>query len=161
MAAPKKNQFWKLRSKHGKDRIFKTPEDLWKATCEYFEHCDANPLKEEKLFHYQGTVISHESNKLRAYTLTGLCLYLGCDESYFRSFKSIAKKENKENKEKDYLTVITRIEKTIYDQKFTGAAADLLNPNIIARDLGLKDSKDISVVDKTSFYLPEEDEDNG
>jgi hypothetical protein len=32
----------------------------------------------------------------------------------------------------------------ILDQKFTGAAADLLNPNIIARDLGLTDKKEVS-----------------
>ena len=30
----------------------------------------------------------------------------------------------------------------IYEQKFTGAAAGLLNPNIIARDLGLADKTD-------------------
>ena len=32
--------------------------------------------------------------------------------------------------------VVSKAEKIIYEQKFTGAAADLLNPNIIARDLG-------------------------
>ena len=26
MAAPKNNSFWKMRSKHGRDKIFKTPE---------------------------------------------------------------------------------------------------------------------------------------
>jgi hypothetical protein len=30
----------------------------------------------------------------------------------------------------------------IYTQKFTGAAAGFLNPNIIARDLGLKEHTD-------------------
>ena len=32
-------------------------------------------------------------------------------------------------------------EEIIYNQKFTGAAADLLNPNIIARELGLADKQ--------------------
>lgn len=42
------------------------------------------------------------------------------------------------------LAVITQAEAVIYEQKFTGAAADLLNPNIIARDLGLADKKELS-----------------
>ena len=44
MAAPKGNQFWKLRSKHGRDKLFTTPELLWEAACEYFEWIDENPL---------------------------------------------------------------------------------------------------------------------
>ena len=35
----------------------------------------------------------------------------------------------KEEDNKDYSTIITRIRYTIYPQKFTGAAADLLSPN--------------------------------
>lgn len=128
------NQFWKLRSKHGRDKLFKTPDLLWEAACEYFQWCDENPLKEEKLFSYQGIITSGDADKMRAYTMSGLCLYLDCSESYFRSFKSTATE-----KEKDFLTVISKIERTIYTQKFTGAAADLLNANIIARDLGLTD----------------------
>ena len=38
--------------------------------------------------------------------------------------------------------VIEKIESIIRSQKFEGAAADLLNANIIARDLGLKDSSE-------------------
>jgi hypothetical protein len=37
------------------------------------------------------------------------------------------------------LSITLEIEKVIYNQKFTGAAADLLNSNIIARELGLSD----------------------
>ena len=43
MGAPKGNQFWKLRSKHGRDKLFTTPELLWQAACEYFEWCENNP----------------------------------------------------------------------------------------------------------------------
>lgn len=134
------NQFWKLRSKHGRKKLFETPELLWEAACKYFQWCDDNPLETEKVFQYQGEITTHNSPKLRAYTLNGLCLFLDCTEDYFRSFKS----QERVNKEA-FITVITRIEKTIYEMKFTGAAADLLNPNIIARDLGLSDKKDVSL----------------
>ena len=44
-AAPKGNQFWKLRSKHGRDKLFATPDLLWEAACEYFAYCDKHPWK--------------------------------------------------------------------------------------------------------------------
>lgn len=158
MGAPKGNQFWKLRSKHGRDKLFETPELLWNAACEYFQWCDDNPLKEQKLFHYQGNVTSKDIDKLRAYTLNGLFLYLDCNNAYFRQFKE-ALKDKTDEMSKDFSTVITRIEKTIYEQKFTGASADLLNANIISRDLGLVDRKDVKSDDKplegTNVVLPD------
>ena len=45
----------------------------------------------------------------------------------------------------DFVTVITDIETVIRTQKFEGAAADLLNANIIARDLGMTDKQAIDV----------------
>ena len=134
----KGNQFWKLRSKHGRDKLFKTPQLLWDAACDYFEWCDENPLLEDKVFHAQGLITHAEVTKIRAYTLGGLCLYLKCSSAYFRAFKSTSGAE----KNNDFITVIEEIEETIYNQKFTAAAADLLNPNIIARDLGLADKKE-------------------
>ncbi|WP_290688531.1 terminase small subunit [Haematobacter sp. UBA3484] len=46
--------------------------------------------------------------------------------------------------EADLSEVITRVEQIIRTQKFEGAAADLLNPNIIARELGLADKTEMS-----------------
>jgi hypothetical protein len=53
---------------------------------------------------------------------------------------------------KGFSQVITKIEKVIYNQKFTGAAAGFLNPNIIARDLGLAEKKEVNkVIKKLDF----------
>lgn len=137
MAAPVGNQFWKLRSKHGRDKLFATPELLWEAACEYFEWCDENPLKS---YEWNGKdPVKCELEKMRPYTLTGLCLYLDCSEAYFRAFKT-----DKEKCTDEFLTVITRIESTVYSHKFEGAAAGFFNANIIARDLGLTDKKDVT-----------------
>ena len=133
MASPKGNQFWKLRSKHGRDKLFATPDLLWEAATEYFQWCEDNPLLEEKVFHSQGLITKATSSRMRAYTLEGLCLYLKCNTKYFNQFEH-----------KDFSNILTRIRETIYTQKFTGAAADLLNANIIARDLGLTDKKDLT-----------------
>jgi len=135
MAAPLGNQFWKLRSKHGRDKLFATPQLMWEAACEYFEWCESNPLIESKAFAFQGEITIAELPKMRAMTLSQLCFYLECNEAYFRTFKS-----QLTDNDKDFNTVINQIENTIYNQKFQGAAADLLNSNIIARDLGLTDS---------------------
>ena len=37
-----------LRSKHGRDKLFATPELLWDAACEYFQWCDENPWTTRK-----------------------------------------------------------------------------------------------------------------
>lgn len=140
MAAPKGNKFWQLRSKHGKDKLFASPELLWDAACEYFEWCRENPwVKNEavKSGDLAGSIMKVPTE--RPFTLQGLCLYLGCDSSYFRRFKADIKE-----KDKDYLTVITRIEETIYTQKYEGAAVGAFNANIIARDLGLTDKTEHS-----------------
>lgn len=144
------NQFWKARSKHGKDKLFETPESLWDAACEYFQWCEDNPLYEAKIFSFQGVQTMEQLPKMRAMTLSGLCLFLKCNESYFRSFK-IQERENKA----DYITVIEDIENTIYNQKFSGAAADLLNANIISRELGLADKKETDITLKEGSISPE------
>ena len=138
MAAPRGNQFWKLRSKHGRDKLFATPALLWEAACSYFQWCEDNPRYEVKGFAFQGTVTKENFPKMRAMTLSGLCFYLHCNEAYFRTFQAQLPEG-----EEDFNTVIKEIETVIYNQKFQGAAADLLNANIIARDLGLSDKSTV------------------
>ncbi len=130
MGAPKGNQFWKQRSKHGRDKLFANPDILWEEACKYFEWCDENPLKESKVFNGRDGIAKDSADVMRAYTWDGLELFL--DVYSLRDYKT-----NPDYK--DFSQVITRIEKIIYNQKFTGAAANLLNSNIIARDLGLAD----------------------
>lgn len=129
MAAPKGNRFWEARSSHGRNPKFQSGEDLWGACCEYFQWVEENPLWEMKPFAYQGEVTQEPVAKMRAMTLSGLCLFLDISDDTWRNYRA----------NEDLLGVVSRAEKVIYDQKFSGAAADLLNANIIARDLGLKD----------------------
>lgn len=132
MAAKKGNQYWEFREKHGRNHKY-TPEGLWKEAVDYFNWIEDNPLKEEKLFSFQGEVTKESADKMRAMTIMGFCLFADICEKTFANYRD----------NKDFIQVITRIEKVIYSQKFEGAAADLLNPNIIARDLGLKDKSEI------------------
>lgn len=132
MAAPKGNQFWKARTKHGRDKLFASADVLWSACCEYFEWVDKNPLWESKPFHHQGEIVTAKVAKMRAMTIDGLCIFLDIDRTTWYAWREAD----------DFSHIVTRAESIIRDQKFSGAAADLLNANIIARDLGLKDGQD-------------------
>lgn len=132
MAAEIGNKYWKFRNKHGRDFKY-TPELLDKELDKYMEWLEENPLYEEKVFAYQGQITTHNSPKMRAATIMGFCLFAGICEKTFANYRD----------NKDFIQVITRIETVIKVQKFEGAAAELLNPNIIARDLALGENIDI------------------
>lgn len=134
MPAPTGNKFWELRSSHGRNPIFKTSEEMWSAAQEYFEWVEENPLWEDKVTSYKGINKHEPVAKMRAMTIDGLCLFLDIGVQTWHDYKA----------RKDFSEVTTRIENVIRSQKFAGAAAELLNPNIIARDLGLADKSEIS-----------------
>ena len=162
--APAGNQFWKLRSKHGRDKLFATHDLMCEAACDYFQWVVDNPEHETKPIvtsNGKGEGSSVELIEIpvkQPFTLHGLCLYIDCSTSYFRTFRSTIKPEDK-----DFLTVIEKIEETIYNQKFSGAASGFFNSNIIARDLGLKDQSDVNVTDhrkQTGELFPDELQNN-
>ena len=132
MAAPKGNRFWEARSSHGRCPIFKTPGDLWDACVEYFEWVEANPLYERKAFHASGVIVTDDMPKMRAMTMMGLCNFLDIGTSSWADYRN----------RQDFSEVVMRVEQIMRQQKFEGASADLLNPNIIARDLGLAERQE-------------------
>ncbi|NRA76697.1 MAG: DNA-packaging protein [Pseudoalteromonas sp.] len=140
MAATKGNQFWKARAKHGRDKIFKTPELMLEAAFDYFNWVEDNPLT--KAIIYQGEVSAKPEKLMRAMTIKGLCIYWGVNSRYLNEF--IEGLDLNEAINKDFSSVISTIKEIIETQKFEGASAGLLNPNIIARDLGLTDKKELS-----------------
>ena len=136
MAAPKDNQFWKARSKHGRSKIFTTPKILWEAACEYFEWVKENPWYKNEAIkggELAGQIIGVPTE--RAMTISGLCIFLDIEERTFRNYCN-------EKDYKDFFPVSTRIVAIIRTQKFEGAAAGLFNANIIARDIGLSEKND-------------------
>lgn len=149
MPAPERNKFWTMRSSHGTKPKFDNPEILMRMCVEYFEWVQANPLKEHKQYHYQGELTNGVVAKMRAMTVKGLCIFLDISTETWRNYcKKV--EEAKLDAEVDialaegFIGVTTRVREIIDTQKFEGAAADLLNPNIIARDLGLKDARELS-----------------
>ena len=129
----KGNQFWKQRSTHGRKPIFKDAEQLESACFEYFEWIERNPLQAAELVKFQGKAKVKTVPKMRAMTESGLCIFLDIATTTWYQYKDNV----------DYKEVTTRVCEIIYNHKFAGAAADMLNANIIARDLGLSDKQEI------------------
>jgi hypothetical protein len=126
------NRFWEARSSHGAKPKFENPDDLWDACAQYFEFVEDTPLSEQRGFAFQGKVTKEDFPLMRAMTLGGMCIFLDISLTTWHDWRK---------NRPDLSEVITRVEQIIYTQKFEGAAAGLLNPNIIARDLGLAEKK--------------------
>ncbi len=133
MAAPRKNIFWTLRSKHGRDKLFASSDLMWEAACEYFTWCTNNPIIDPRSF-------GGKQKIQRPFTMEGLCRFLDCNTAYFRTFKKQLAAD-----EEDFNTVIINIQETVYQQKFENAAIGVYNQSIIARDLGLTDKTETKV----------------
>lgn len=142
MAPPKKNQFWKLRSKHGRNKIFETPEILFAAALEYFE---ATSNRKWYKTEFKGAdVLEVKVPTDTPFTMSGLCIFLGVNTTYFNDFKKICSN--------DFSEVIRNIEDIIYTQKFEGASVGAYNANIIARDLGLADKGELTGDFKVNWH---------
>lgn len=131
--ADKKHHMWHA-TYHGPRKKFEYPGEIWEAAVEYFEYVTENPLHETKSYSFKGSTHTGQIPKMRPFTIRGLCLFLEITEPSWYNYKSRA----------EYADIMQRIEDVIDTQKFEGAAADLLNPMIISRDLGLKEASEIS-----------------
>jgi hypothetical protein len=138
MAAPVGNQFWKNRSKHGRDKLFESAKLLQAEAYKYFNWCDLHPWwKNEPIKSGERAGKVMKVAIARPYTLTGLCIYLNASANFWKEFR-----KNKKLTE-DFLVVIEDIEQVIYTQKFEGAAVGAFNANIISRDLGLIEKSEL------------------
>lgn len=140
------NQLWKCRTKIGRGKLFTDPDVLWEACVEYFLWAEEHPLTVERVFSYQGTIVKGTENKKRVLTITGLCLFLGIPLQTWIDYR---------NNNIVFSEVIAKAEQHIYQDKFEGATSDLYNANIISRDLGLIDKRDVTVSDVTEQMLEE------
>lgn len=128
------NRFWEARFNTGRKPKTESPATLWAACVKYFEFLEDNPLMGYESVKFQGVATNHPVPFMRAPTLQGLQIFLGISHTTWGNWKE----------RKGFLAVMGRVEQTLYDWKFQGAAAGLLNANIIARDLKLTDHTDVT-----------------
>lgn len=130
MGAPKGNEFWKLRKDMSEDGRKISIKDLIVQCQGYIDYCLSTPLIE---IDYRGKDNREvRIPKMRAMSLWGLYTWLNISESTWKEWK----------KDPKYSRVVTRVENLIKAYKFEGAAAGLLNSNLIIRDLSLVDKQE-------------------
>jgi len=135
MGAPAGNNFWTLRSKHGRELIFSNPTVLIDAVGEYFEKIEESPWYKNEAIKggdAAGTIVKIPT--VQPYTLKGLCHFLDIDFTTWLDYKE----------RPEFKAAIEKVEDFIYNHKFIGATVGVFNANIIARDLGLVDKKDVA-----------------
>jgi hypothetical protein len=143
------NQFWKQRSKHGRDALFTDAGKLREACNEYFEWVDTHPWwRNEPIKSGDKVGETMKVMLARPYTLSGLCIYLGCAESWWRGFK------NSDTYSDDFSSVMQAVEQAIDTQLFEGAAVGAFNSNLIARKLGMVDKQEVTGKDGAPLSAP-------
>lgn len=142
MAAPENNQFWKLRAKHGRDRIIKDPIALNEAANEYFQQCIENPII---TVDYKGKDAERCEFELpKVFQKDELAIFCGvCKWETINQLKEVSV---------DFLEVVTRIENIIKSQKFQYGVLNIFNSNIIARDLGLVDKQENKLITEQPLF---------
>ena len=110
------DKFWEKRSSgakrdpRGRRRKFATPEQLWEEACEYFEDVMQNPLVAQELMKsgdLAGTKV--DMNKMRPFTIKGLCLFLGVNTDYLTDLRD-SLKGKVDDESLNFLKVIQAIE---------------------------------------------------
>lgn len=138
MAAPKGNNYWEFRNKHG--RGFKyTPELFWDEAVKYFEYMKErvwNKKESIKSGDMAGKTMDVPTST--PFSIQSFCLFADISDETYANYLS--------NKEpyKDFFGITTRVKNIIESQQFEGATIGVYNPNIIARKLGLVDKKDVT-----------------
>lgn len=128
--------------------LFENPEATLEAICDYFRWCDAEQHQSEQIELYRGEFKRGKINHMRAYTKQGCCAFIGVSARTWDkwleggietgpdgSTRSIAKIDIIEKVQ----SILEWATSVMYEQKFTGAAAGLLNASVIIRELKLSD----------------------
>lgn len=137
MAAPKGNNYWQFRGKHG--RGFKyTPESFWDEAVAYFKYMSRKVWNKKEAIK-SGDLAGKTMNVPTPTPLSieSFCLFADITPDTFRNYES-----NKKGY-KDFFEVATRVRAIIESNQFEGATVGAYNPSIISRKLGLIDKKEM------------------
>lgn len=133
MAAPKGNEYWKLAEDAGRPLKYE-PKELWETFCEYEQWSQKHPWHKNEAIKggdMAGSIVAIPTS--RPLSIERFCIYAGIITQTFRDYE----------KREEFSIITTRIREIIYADKFEGACVGAYSPNIIARDLGLSDKREV------------------
>ena len=131
------NQWWKLRSKHGRDTLFESPQLLKEAFNEYVEWCEQHP---EYAAEWKDKRLVKIPLK-RVLLLEAFMSYCDTYADWWSEFKGSKAYANN----KEWGRVMKEIETRIYVDKAIGATNGLLNSNVMIRMLKLSENINMDV----------------
>lgn len=130
------NLFVPFNAKVGRPRKFATPAALLKAFNEYLEDRKNRPLvsreTESGFVGESATAKAKEKMKSHPLSIVDFCVYLGCSRHWWNELPS------------EFLEVKNRIGDFIFTYQLKGAETGEFNANIVARELGLADKKELT-----------------
>lgn len=131
MLFEKGNTWWKQKETFGRKRRFEAPEDLLAAAEGYFQWVEDNPILEERVFVSQGDVTRVDVRHPRAMLVGTMQRFIGISHGCWTDYTT----------REEFKDVCEHIKSVIFQQKFEYGCADMLNPNLVARELGLMEKK--------------------
>lgn len=141
MAAPKGNQFYLLRETSGVNKKY-SHITLKKEGMEYFQWCLDNPL-EEPIWDYIAKRTFYKKVP-RPFKINELCRFLGVARITFDEYCK--------SEDQDLAYIANILKEIIKDQKFDYASIGVFKENLIAKEIGLVDKKEITVEEKQPLF---------
>lgn len=138
------NMWWKARSTHGRTPKYTDPRDLESAIDQYYEHVVSTPIWSSKAMVEDKVIRDVPVSHMRIMTIEGCARYCGISYETWTQYK----------KKEGFSDVIKEAEQVIREYKLGGAASGLLNANIIARDIQLRDN--VAVVTEVTVLSQDE-----
>lgn len=159
--------YWEWRKNTGAPKALKSPEQLWGLACDYFKSVDERPIfieeqrrspirvpkeawfemSDDELKALERPVI--RMMKARPYTWAGLEAYL-FERGILKNLSEY--RNNYRGGHTEFAEVCRAIDRTMYAQKFEGAASGIFNHAIIARELGLADRSKIQLSEEQPLF---------
>ncbi len=137
-------------------RIFKTPEDLYRAFQAYKDDLKEK-AKEWVKIQYVGKDGDRVADPFKLpYTLEGFERF--CYDNYGQVSQYF---DNKGSEYDDFVAICTRIRKEIRENQITGGLLGMYNPSITQRLNGLKEQTETEVINKEIPLFPDVPKNNG
>ena len=102
-----------------------TPEQFFDIAKRYFQWAEENAIKAAETATFQGDVNEWGVNKPRIFTLTGLSLFCGVNQSTLGRYRH----------DPNYARVMEFIDSVIYEQKFQLAAVGMINASFVGKEM--------------------------
>ncbi len=124
-------------NKGNRNKIFHDEAQLYQAFLDYTAYVDANPYLLPKQAQFKGRPVDLNDKQMRPYSVTGFLKHAGIWARRWSEWKKGDKARP------DLAEAIEQIEAEIYDQKLSGAIANIFSGMVTTRDLKLAERTEV------------------